>query len=162
MLLERLCPALLAAGFALVLAQPAAAAVDKARAAAEIKAAVAVLTGGINAHDPAKATAYDATDVISMEAGRPDVVGAAADAAGFKQAFGEAPAWRVGLIDETVDVADSGELAVYRSTYHEDSTNAGVPMTHRTHFIAEFRRGPDGAWKMAWYVVSPLERSHKK
>jgi len=154
--------ALLIASVALAVCGQASAAVDKAKAAAEVKAAVADLVAGINAHDPARTTAFDAIDVVGMESGSPDIVGAAEDRSNFKAAFGAEPSWRVGLIEEKVDVADSGEMALYRSTYHEDSVNAGVPMTHRTHFIAEFRRGADGAWKMAWYVVSPLEPSHKR
>lgn len=153
---------LLAVGLALACGIPANAAADKARVAAEIKAAVAATVAGINAHDPARATAYDAADVISMEALRPDSHGLADDLAGFKMAFGYAPSWRLSLVEESVDVADSGEMALYRSTYNEDSLNNGVPMTHYTHFISEFRRGAKGGWKMVWYVVSPTERSHKK
>ena len=154
--------ALLAVSLAIACGGQARAAVDKARVAAEVKAAVAATVSGINAHDPARATAYDATDVVSMEALRPDSHGLADDMAGFKMAFGYAPSWRLSLVEESVDVADSGEMALYRSTYNEDSVNDGVPMTHHTHFIAEFRRGAEGTWKMLWYVVSPLERSHKK
>ncbi len=153
---------LLAVGIAIACGTQASAAVDKARAAAEIKAAVATIVAGINAHDPAATTAYDATDVVGMEGGSPDKIGAADDRAGFKMAFGYAPSWRVSLVEEHVDVADSGEMALYRSTYNEDSVNDGVPMTHHTHFIAEFKRDAEGGWKMAWYVVSPTERSHKK
>ena len=66
------------------------------------------------------------------------------------------------LVEETVDVADSGDMAVYRSTYNEDSVADGVPMTHQVNFIAEFRRQPNGQFKVAWSVVSSIEKSHKK
>jgi ketosteroid isomerase-like protein len=66
------------------------------------------------------------------------------------------------LIEESVDVARSGDMALYRGLYNQDSVNDGVPMTHKTRFIAEFRRQAAGGWKMPWYVVSPTERSHKK
>jgi ketosteroid isomerase-like protein len=70
--------------------------------------------------------------------------------------------WKVSLIDETVDVASSGDFAVYRGTYNEDSRSAGVPMTHKTNFIAEFKRQSDGQWRIVWYSVSNMERSHPK
>ena len=36
-----------------------------------IKADVAAIVAGINAHDVARATQFDASDIISMESGRP-------------------------------------------------------------------------------------------
>jgi ketosteroid isomerase-like protein len=84
------------------------------------------------------------------------------DREGFQQGFARDAGWRVSLIDETVDVASSGDLAVYRGTYNEDSSRAGVPMTHKTNFIAEFKRQNDGPWRIAWYSVSNMEQSHPK
>jgi ketosteroid isomerase-like protein len=97
-----------------------------------------------------------------MECGGPSTVGVEADREGFKLGFAHDADWRVSLIDETVDVASSGDLAVYRGTYNEDSSSAGVPMTHRTNFIAEFKRQSDGPWRIVWYSVSNMERSHPK
>ncbi|MBZ5653381.1 MAG: hypothetical protein LAO18_23205, partial [Acidobacteriia bacterium] len=68
----------------------------------------------------------------------------------------------VSLIDEAVDVAGGGDLAVYRGTYNEDNGLDGVLMTHRTNFLAEFKRQSDGSWRMVWYSVSNMERSHPK
>jgi hypothetical protein len=48
---------------AAVQATPAA----NARIAAEIRADVAQLVAGINAHDPVRATMFDAPDIVSME-----------------------------------------------------------------------------------------------
>lgn len=76
--------------------------------------------------------------------------------------FARDPDWRVSLIDETVDVASSGDLAVYRGAYNEDNGRAGVLMTHKTNFIAEFKRQRDGSWKIAWYSVSNMEKAHPK
>lgn len=136
--------------------------VDTAVIAETVKTDVAQLIAGINAHDAAKATAYDAPNVISMECGRPTTIGVEADREGLKMGFAHNPLWRVSLIDETVDVAGSGDLAVYRGTYNEDSSRAGVPMTHKMNFIAEFRRQSDGSWKIAWYIVSNMGQSHPK
>lgn len=136
--------------------------VDTATIAKTIKADVAQIVGGINAHDAAKATAYDAPNIISMECGSPSTIGVEADREGFKMGFAHDPFWKVSLIDETVDVASSGDLAVYRGTYNEDNSRAGVLMTHKTNFLAEFKRQSDGTWRAVWYSVSNMEQSHPK
>lgn len=147
----------------LVFSSPISAAPSKTDIAAMIKADVAELVAGINAHDPDRTTRFDAADVIGMEAFNTPVMGAKADKNGFAAAFKESPGWRVGMIDETVDVADAGDMAVYRSTYHEDSTAAdGTPMTHKVSFLAGFKHDADGARRIHWYVVCAQERSHKK
>lgn len=135
---------------------------DKAPIGETIKEDVAQLVAGINAHDALKATAYDAPNVISMECGSPSTVGIEADREGFKQGFAHDAGWRVSLIDETVDVASSGDLAVYRGTYNEESSSAGKQMTHKTNFLAEFKREGNGRWMIVWYSVSNMERSHPK
>ncbi|MBZ5652838.1 MAG: DUF1579 domain-containing protein [Acidobacteriia bacterium] len=137
-------------------------AVDTAVITETIKKDVAQLVAGINAHDAVKATAYDALNIISMECGRPSTIGVEADREGFKLGFAHDADWRVSLSDETVDVASSGDFAVYRGTYNEDSSSAGVPMTHKTNFIAEFKRQSDAPWRIVWYSVSNMERSHPK
>ena len=136
--------------------------VDTAVIAETIKKDVAQLVAGINAHDAVRATAYDAPNIISMECGSPSTIGVEADREGFKMGFAHDPLWRVSLIDETVDVASSGDLAVYRGTYNEDNGRAGVLMTHKTNFLAEFRRQSDGSWRVILYSVSNMEQSHPK
>ena len=137
-------------------------AIDQSAIAETIKAAVAQVVAGINAHDPIKTTAYDAPAIVSMECGSPSAVGIEADREDFRLGFQHDPLWKVSLIDETVDVASSGDFAVYRGTYNEDSSSAGVPMTHKTNFLAEFKRQGDGFWRIVWYSVSNIERSHPK
>ena len=136
--------------------------VDKAVIAKTIKTDVAEVVAGLNAHDAVKTTAYDAPNIISMECGSPPTVGVEADREGFKTGFAHDPLWKVSLIDETVDVASSGDLAVYRGTYNEDNGRAGVLMTHKTNFIAEFKRQSDRPWRIVWYSVSNIEESHPK
>ena len=154
-----LLPAFAALGTA---SSTAAVSVDTAVIAETIKTDVAQLVAGINAHDTVKTTAYDAPNVISMECGSPSTIGVEADRQGFKMGFAHDPLWRVSLIDETVDVASSGDLALYRGTYNEDNSRAGVLMTHKTNFIAEFKRQSDGPWRIVWYSVSNMEQSHPK
>ena len=140
----------------------AAVSVDTAAIAETIKADVAQVVAGLNAHDAVKTTAYDAPNIISMECGSPPTIGVEADREDFKAGFARDPLWKVSLIDETVDVASSGDLAVYRGTYNEDNSRAGVLMTHKTNFIAEFKRQSDGSWRIVWYSVSNMEQSHPK
>jgi ketosteroid isomerase-like protein len=136
--------------------------VDTAAVAETIKADVAQLVAGINAHDAVQATAYDAPNIVSMQCGSPPAVGANVDREAFQTGFARDPLWKVSLIDETVDVSSSGDLAVYRGTYNEDHGHAGVLMTHKTIFMAEFKRQSDGSWRMVWYSVSNMEHSHPK
>jgi ketosteroid isomerase-like protein len=131
--------------------------------AATIKANVAEIVAGINAHDVARSTKFDAPDIVTMESGRPPTVGIAADKQGFGEAFKEAPSWRVSLVTDTVDVSSSGDMAVYRSTYNQDSNDAkGTPLTQKVNFVAGFHREADGAWLMRWSVVCANEKPHPK
>ncbi len=157
-------PSLLLLAFAAVgtASSPAPVSADTAAIAKTIEADVAQLVAGLNAHDAVKTTAFDAPNIISMECGSPSTIGIEADQEGFKMGFAHDPLWRVSLIDETVDVASSGDLAVYRGTYDEDNSRAGVLMTHKTNFIAEFKRQSDGPWRIVWYSVSNMEQSHPK
>jgi ketosteroid isomerase-like protein len=136
--------------------------VDKAAIAQTIKTDVAQLVAGLNAHDAVKTTAYDAPDIVSMECDSPPMIGVEADRDGFKAGFAHDPLWKVSLIDETIDVAGSGDMAVYRGAYNEENGRAGVLLTHKTNFIAEFQRQSDGSWKIAWYSISKMEQPHPK
>jgi ketosteroid isomerase-like protein len=156
-------PVFAAAGVALTLA--CAGAVDasmpsSARIAQTIKADMAQIVAGINAHDVARATAFDAPDIVSMESGRPPSTGLAAERQGLGMAMQYNPSWRISMIDETVDVARAGDMAIYRGAYQEDSTANGTPMTHLVNFIAGFKKQRDRSWKVEWSVVCAQERSH--
>jgi len=137
-----------------------AAAADESVAVA-VKACIAAEIAGINAHDALRATQCEAADTISMESGRPASVGRDNYIAGLKMAFRYEPTWRLRLIEETVDVPQSQDLAVYRSTYYQDSTISGAPATQKANYIALFRKQADGSWKIAWSVVSNIEKPHK-
>jgi ketosteroid isomerase-like protein len=127
-----------------------------------IKAEVADEIAGINAHDAAKATAHEAGDTIAMESGRPPIVGKAVYERGLATVFRHEPDWRLRMVDEAVDVAKAGDMAIYRSTYDEDSAKDGVPYTHRGNYVAGFKRDPDGIWRIHWSVVSWQSPSRKK
>lgn len=133
---------------------------DRAAIAETIERDVAEIVAGINAHDVDRATRLDAPDIVSMEGGRPPSTGIASERQGLAMTFEHSPGWRLALVDETVDVAESGEMAVYRSTYEETSVDDGVPMTHKVNFIAGFARVAGGPWQVKWSVVAPQGRSH--
>ena len=146
--------------FVILVAPASATPASTAGIARTIKADVAQLVSGINAHDAARATQFDAPNIVSMESGREPSTGADADRQGLGMAMHYSPTWHLTMLDETVDVASAGDMAIYRGTYNEDSTNDGVPMTHRVNFIAGFKKEPDGAWKIEWSVVCAQSRSH--
>lgn len=154
--------AIIVFGLVVTESSTAVASVDAAAISETIKKDVAQIVAGLNAHDAVKTTAYDAANIVSMECGSPATVGIEADREGFAMGFAHDPNWKVSLIDETVDVAGSGDFAVYRGTYDEDNTVAGRLTTHKTNFIAEFKRHNNGTWKMVWYIVANMEPSHPK
>jgi ketosteroid isomerase-like protein len=127
-----------------------------------IKANVRDIAAGVNAHNAVQATMHDAPNIVVIENGQQNTTGVAADLAGFKQGFAAAPTWRVSLVEETVDVPQSGDMAVYRSVYNEESLHDNVPFTDRVNFISGWSRHENGAWMMDWYAVSQMEKSHKK
>ena len=161
-MLQRHCSAVIAAALACAPAAASTHGPSQSAIAAQIKADVAEIVAGINSKDIEKATKFDASDLISMESMREPSYGAKADHDGLSMTFKYAPSWHLTKIDETVDVSKSGDMAVYRGTYDEDSMRDGVPYTHRGNYIAGFRHDPDGQWRMHWSVVSWQSPSKKK
>jgi ketosteroid isomerase-like protein len=159
--MSKRCMMIAAASLLLVPVQSAAAP-SQAAIAATIKADVAEMIAGINSKQIDKATKFDAPDLVSMESGREPSVGAKADRDGLSMVFKYEPSWHLTLLDETVDVAKSGDMATYRGTYQEDSLHDGVPFTHKGNYIAGFRRDADGQWRMHWSVVAWQSPSKKK
>lgn len=136
--------------------EPAKPAVDTGKIAAAVKADVAQLVVDFNAHDAAKATGHDAADAVLMAHGQANVVGAAADLASSQKAFAADASQHVAVANEAVDVAASGDMAVYRSTYVANAMNPKTKkaMTENGNYLAGYKMEPDGSWKIAWSVVS--------
>ena len=67
---------------------------DTATIAVTIKSDVAQFVAGLNAHDVAKGTAFDAPNIIAIQCGSAPMVGAEADRAGFKEMFDRDPSWK--------------------------------------------------------------------
>jgi ketosteroid isomerase-like protein len=134
---------------------PATAAPDPAKVEAEVKAAIKTQVDAYAARDPAKAISIAAPGLVTMFHGEPNVVGLAANRP-VMQAQMSDPAMELKVSDETVDVAASGDLAVYHATYRFTFTNPATkrPATEAGNWIAVFRRQPDGAMKMIRDIVA--------
>jgi len=137
-------------------AEPAKPAADTGKIADAVKADVAQLVADFNAHDAAKAASHSAADVVQMAHGRANIVGAAADLAANQKAFAGSPTQHVTVADEAVDVAASGDMAVYRSTYAFNVTDPKTKksVTENGNYLAGYKQQADGSWKIAWAVVS--------
>jgi ketosteroid isomerase-like protein len=146
------CVALAVAGLAACAKPPA---VGTAKIADAVKADAEQVVTEFNARDAAKAVAHDAPDFVGMAHGAPNTMGPAADLAGTKQQMAD-PALKFAVGDEHVDVAASGEMAVYRAAYVFTFTDpkTKAPVTENGNWVVGYRKQADGAWKMAWDVLS--------
>jgi ketosteroid isomerase-like protein len=137
-------------------AEPAKPAVDTAKIADAVKADAVQRVADVNAHDPAKYASHFAADAVAMRSGRANAAGAAAIQADFAKALAATPDLHVVLSDPTVDVAASGDLAVFRGTSVATETD---PTTHKSvtatrNTVAEYKLQADGSWKIEWSVLS--------
>lgn len=151
------CAALLAVASLAGCARPAPAkpAADTAKAAEAVKADAHQLVADLNAHDADKAVAHDASDEVSIFHGAPNSVGLAADLATTRQLLAD-PLAKITVSDESVDVAASGDMAVYRASYLYDFTDPKTkkPGSEHGNWLVGYRAQSDGSWKIAWNVVS--------
>ena len=135
---------------------PAKPAADTGKIADAVKADVAQLVTDFNAHDATKVASHDAADVIQMAHGQVNTVGAAADLAANQKGFAADAASHVTVNTPSVDVAASGDMAVYRSTYVFNATDPKTKksVTENGNYLAGYKLQPDGSWKIAWSIVS--------
>jgi ketosteroid isomerase-like protein len=137
---------------------PAKPAADTAKIADAIKADATQRIADVNAHDVAKVAGHDAADAVVMFHGRANAVGPAAIEANFKQTLALNPDLKVVLTDPTVDVASSGDLAVFRATTTATFTDPKTkkPVTTTSNSVAGYKLQPDASWKVEWSVVSDV------
>jgi ketosteroid isomerase-like protein len=137
-------------------ATPGAPAVDAGKIAAAVKADADQGITDYNAHDADKTVAHTAAGAVMMFHGQPNGAGGSAGAAGLKQSFAATPDVHVTLADETVDVAASGDMAVFRSSYVVTLTDPKTkkPVTEKGNYLVGYKPQPDGSWKQVWSVVS--------
>ncbi|HEY1880696.1 MAG TPA: hypothetical protein VGG68_12255 [Caulobacteraceae bacterium] len=131
-------------------------AADPGKIADTVKADVALAAADFNAHDAVKLSSHDAPNVVGMVHGAPNVVGAADALINNQKNFDADPSQHVTIANETVDVAGSGEMAVYRSTYVLTATDpkSKKTVTENGNYLAEYKLQPDGSWKIAWSIIS--------
>ena len=135
---------------------PAKPAADTAKISDAIKADAAQLVADLNAHDADKLASHDAPDIVAMFHGAPNVNGQAADLASDKQFLAASPNAHLALANESVDVAASGDMAVYHSTFVITVTDSKTkkPVTANGNYLAGYKPQADGSWKIEWSVVS--------
>ncbi len=70
------------------------------------------------------------------------------------------PALKLEVSNEAVDVAKSGDMAVYRATYHFTYTDPATrkPAVETGNWVAVFTRQPDGTMKMLRDMVLDLPK----
>jgi ketosteroid isomerase-like protein len=128
---------------------------SSAKIADAIKAKVSELIVDFNKCDMIKGVSQDAPDAVMMFHGAPNVVGAAADLETAKKGCSD-PTQHVDLANETVDVAASGEMAVFHSTYVFNGTDGKTkkPITEKGNYLVGYNKQTDGSWKIEWSIVS--------
>ena len=131
-------------------------AADTGAIAAAVKADADQLVADFNAHDAVKSASHDAPGMVGMFHGTPNTVGADADLASTKQLFADSPKTTFSVADETVDVAASGDMAVYRATYSYAYNDAKTkkPINETGNWVTGYKKQPDGSWKMAWEILA--------
>lgn len=135
--------------------KPAAPAVDKAKISVAIKNDVADLVEALNAKDTDKAVAHDAPGVVGMFHGAPNYVGAEADAKFTKETMADPLAW-ITLGNETIDVSNAGDMAIFRTTYIFRLTDPKTKKEGKEagNWLIGYAKQADGSWKITWNVVS--------
>jgi ketosteroid isomerase-like protein len=131
-----------------------------AKATADVKTAVAQLVDGYNTRNLAEAIGVNAPDHLGMAHGFANVAAADAEQASVKAQLAD-PAMVLAFTDPAIEASASGDLAVYRATYHVTYTdpNTRRPATEVGNWVAVFKRQPDGTMKLSWEVMSDLPKS---
>jgi ketosteroid isomerase-like protein len=128
---------------------------DKTKVATGIKNDVHDLVESLNAKDVDAAAAHDAANYVGMFHGAPNSVGIEQDKATTKQVVADPLFW-VQLGNETVDVSDAGDMAVYRTSYQYRHTGekSKKEVKELGNWVIGYKKQPNGAWKVAWNVIS--------
>ena len=144
-----------AAALALLAGCNTAPAVDSAKVGDEVKANMAEMVAAFTARDADKAVSWDAPDFVGMFHGTPNISGVEADRALTKAQVAD-PAMTFSVNDEQIDVAGSGDLAVWRATYRYGFTDpvSKKPKTEVGNWVVGWKRQTDGTMKKAWSIVS--------
>ncbi len=144
-----------AAALALIAGCTAAPAKDAAKVGDEVQANMTAMVAAFAARDAEKAVSWDTNNFVGMFHGMPNVEGQDGDRALTKEQVAD-PAMKFSVSNADVDVADSGDLAVWRATYSYTFTDPVTkqPKTEVGNWVVGWKRQADGTMKEAWGVVS--------
>jgi len=133
-------------------AKPAA---DTAKIAEAVKADAAQLVTDFNAHDATKSVSHDAPQTVGMFHGAPNVNSPAEDLEITKKQAADTST-HVSVSDESVDVAQAGDMAIYRATYDYTQTDPKTkkPQTEHGNWLLIYKPQPDGSWKIVLSMIS--------
>lgn len=122
---------------------------------AEVKAAIRSQVDAYGSRDLAKAVSILAPDVRTFFHGEPDRIGKAAAEASIKTQL-DLPSVNLEVSDETVDVAASGDLAVYHAKYRFSFKNpeTNQPVVEVGNWVAIFKRQADGVMRLSTDIVA--------
>lgn len=131
--------------------------VDTKKAAEAVLADAHGLVAALNAHDAAKAVGHDAPSVVVMNHGVPNAYGVDADLDNLKRLLTTGSKAHVDVGAEAVDVAASGDLAVYRANYVFSyiDPNTARPVAERGNWLFGYKL-INGAWRITWSVASDI------
>lgn len=109
------------------------------------------------ARDAAAGVKHDAPDYVGMFHGLPNVKGPDEDLVLSQQQFAD-PALQLVISNEAVDVAASGDMAVFMAHYVMTYTDPATSQTatEEGNWVVGYKPQPDGSWKLTWGVVSDI------
>ena len=144
-----------AVALALVAGCNTAPAADSAKVGDEVKTNMAEMVAAFAARDADKAVSWDAPDFVGMMHGMENVTGQAGDLALTKAQVAD-PEMKFSVSNAVVDVAASGDLAVWRASYNYTYTDPVTkqPKTELGNWVVGWKRQSDGTLKEAWGIVS--------
>lgn len=128
---------------------------DPTKVADEVKAVIHTQVEAYAARDPVKAASIMAPDVLGMFHGESNTAGKEASEASMRAQMTD-PGMKLEVTDESVDVATSGDLAVYHATYHFTYTDPATkaPAVETGNWVAVLKRQGDGTMKMIKDIVA--------
>jgi ketosteroid isomerase-like protein len=139
--------------------------VDKTAIQTTIKKDVADLVQSFNNKNIEKAVTHDTADGVFMMHGQPNAVGPEQDLKATKAIAVDPLAW-LQTGNETVDVSNAGDMAVYRTTYNLRMTDPKTKKEAHEHgnWVIGYKKQSNDTWKIAWNVVSdtPAEATTAK
>lgn len=145
----------LLAGSMSACAKPDVAKVDTAKVAETVKADFTQLLADFNAKDVDKAVSHDAPDYVGMFHGAPNVKGPAEDAVLTRLQVSD-PNMKLAATADAVNVSEAGDTAVVLATYDYTFTDPAskAAKTEHGNWVLGYKKQADGAYKIAWAVVS--------